>query len=63
MKSKVPHFIRLRSGKPFAFAGLWEHWPLADGSEVRSATIITTEPNELRMSLHNRMPVILPPSP
>src|SRR3990172_5471269 len=39
-KSKVPHFIRLKSGKPFAFAGLWEHWQSAEGSEVRSATII-----------------------
>ena len=59
-KTKFPHFIRLKSGVPFAFAGLWEHWQAADGSEVRSATIITTEPNELMASLHNRMPVILP---
>ncbi len=60
MKSKVPHFIRLKSGAPFAFAGLWEHWQHADGSEVRSATIITAEPNELMATIHNRMPVILP---
>ena len=59
-KSKVPHFIRLKSGKPFAFAGLWEHWQSPDGSEVKSATIITTEPNELMTPIHNRMPVILP---
>jgi putative SOS response-associated peptidase YedK len=59
-KSKVPHFIRLKSGTPFAFAGLWEHWQSVDGSEIRSATIITTEPNELMAGLHNRMPVILP---
>jgi len=59
MKSKVPHFIRLKSGAPFAFAGLWENWQPADGSEVRSAAIITTEPNELVASIHNRMPVIL----
>jgi putative SOS response-associated peptidase YedK len=59
-KSKVPHFIQLKSGAAFAFAGLWEHWQSSDGSEVRSATIITTDPNELMASLHNRMPVILP---
>jgi putative SOS response-associated peptidase YedK len=59
-KSKVPHFIRFKSGAPFAFAGLWEHWQSTDGSEVRSATIVTTEPNELMATLHNRMPVILP---
>jgi len=60
-KSKVPHFIRLTGGKPFAFAGLWEHWQAPDGSQVRSATIITTRPNELMARLHNRMPVILHP--
>ena len=60
-KSKLPHFIRLKDGKPFAFAGLWEHWQSPEGSEVRSATIVTTEPNRLMASIHNRMPVILPP--
>jgi len=59
-KSKVPHFIQLKSEKPFAFAGLWEHWQSPDGSEIKSATIITTGPNELMVSIHNRMPVILP---
>ena len=59
-KSKLPHFIHLKDGKPFAFAGLWEHWQSPDGSEVRSATIITTEPNQLMAAIHNRMPVILP---
>lgn len=59
-KTKVPHFIHLKSGEPFAFAGLWERWGAADGSEVRSAAIITTEPNELMSPIHNRMPVILP---
>jgi putative SOS response-associated peptidase YedK len=58
-KAKVPHFIRLRSGAPFAFAGLWDAWHSPDGSEVLSATIITTEPNELMAPIHNRMPVIL----
>ena len=60
-KSKVPHFIRLKSGAPFAFAGLWEHWESADGSSIGSASIITTEPNQLLAPIHNRMPVILPP--
>lgn len=59
-KVKVPHFIRLKSGEPFAFAGLWERWEAADGSEVRTAAIITTLPNELVRPIHNRMPVILP---
>jgi putative SOS response-associated peptidase YedK len=58
-KPKIPHFIRLKSGGPFAFAGLWDQWESPDGSKVQSATIITTEPNDLLSKLHNRMPVIL----
>jgi putative SOS response-associated peptidase YedK len=57
-KTKIPHYIRLRTGKPFAFAGLWETWHSPDGSEVRSATIITTDANSLVAQLHDRMPGI-----
>jgi putative SOS response-associated peptidase YedK len=59
-QAKLPQFIRLKSGQPFAFAGLWEHWQSPDGSEIKSAAIITTSPNELMAPIHNRMPVILP---
>jgi hypothetical protein len=55
-------YIRLASGKPFAFAGLWDNWQSPDGSNILSCTIITTQPNELMQSIHNRMPVILPPA-
>ena len=58
--SKIPHLIKMESQDPFAFAGLWENWQAPDGSEVKSCTIITTEPNALVSKLHNRMPVILP---
>ena len=58
-KTKAPYFIRLASGLPFAFAGLWGTWDSPDGSQLNSATIITTEPNSLLATLHNRMPVIL----
>jgi putative SOS response-associated peptidase YedK len=59
--SKTPMYIQLKDGRPFAFAGLWEVWQPPDGSVVKSCTIITTEPNSLLASIHNRMPVILPP--
>lgn len=59
-KRKIPHYIQLESKEPFAFAGLWENWQSPDGSEIKSCTIITTEPNEMVAKLHNRMPVILP---
>ena len=61
-KSKTPMFIHMKDGKPFAFAGLWEDWHSPDGSQILSATIITTNPNELMAPIHNRMPVILPES-
>ncbi|HEX6305870.1 MAG TPA: SOS response-associated peptidase [Anaerolineales bacterium] len=59
-KAKTPMYIQMESKEPFAFAGLWEIWHSADGSEVRSCNIITTEPNGLVKQIHNRMPVILP---
>lgn len=60
-KVKVPFFIRLKNGKPFAFAGLWDEWHSTDGSQIKSCAIITTNPNALVADIHNRMPVILPP--
>lgn len=59
-KSKTPMYIKMKSGEPFAFAGLWENWNSPDGSNILSCTIITTTPNALVEPIHNRMPVILP---
>ena len=61
--SKTPIYIRLKSHEPFAFAGLWEDWhdPTGGGSQSRSCTIITTRPNEMTASIHDRMPAIVPP--
>jgi putative SOS response-associated peptidase YedK len=64
-KVKQPYFIARTDGEPLAFAGLWERWSGADGAVdqgLRSATIITTEPNDLMATIHDRMPVILPRS-
>ena len=64
-KAKQPYFIARPDGEPLAFAGLWEEWKGPDRSgdqRLRSATIITTSPNELMATIHDRMPVILPPS-
>lgn len=64
-KAKQPYYISRPDGEPIAFAGLWEEWrgPDKEGTErLRSATIITTTPNDLMATIHDRMPVILPPS-
>lgn len=58
---KRPHFLRRRDNAPFAFAGLWEHWQGADGSEIETAVILTTAANGLIAPLHERMPAVLPP--
>ena len=61
-KIKQPYLIQLKSGQPFAFAGLWEFWVSTEGEEVRSFTIITTDPNAVVAPLHTRMPVVLDPA-
>lgn len=57
---KTPMRMTLRSGGPFAFAGLWEVWKSPAGEPVRSCTVITTTANALVAPIHDRMPVILP---
>jgi putative SOS response-associated peptidase YedK len=56
---KFPVYVRLRSDRPFGFAGLYDVWRPAEGDAVVSCTIITTAPNELLAPIHNRMPVII----
>jgi putative SOS response-associated peptidase YedK len=60
-KTKRPYYIHLKDQALFAFAGLWEVWHSPDGGELRTCTIITTEPNDVVGQLHNRMAVILAP--
>jgi putative SOS response-associated peptidase YedK len=58
-KHKQPYYFVLKDKSTFAFAGLWDQWLSPDGSEIQTYTIITTDPNSLVNSVHNRMPVIL----
>jgi putative SOS response-associated peptidase YedK len=58
-QAKQPWHLGLKHDRPFAFAGLWEHWRRA-GEAIDSCVIITTAANELAADLHDRMPVILP---
>ena len=43
---KRPYRIILKSGEPFAMAGLWETWRDPQGNVVPSCTIITTAAND-----------------
>lgn len=57
---KQPYLIQATDQEVFSFAGLWSSWTDPNGVELRTFTILTTEPNALCAQVHNRMPVILP---
>lgn len=59
-KSKQPYYFQLQDESQFAFAGIWDQWQ-KDGASINSCSIITTVPNELLATIHNRMPVMLAP--
>jgi putative SOS response-associated peptidase YedK len=59
-KAKQPFHIRMRDGRPFGFAGLWEKWEY-EGKTIESCTILTTDANATVSPVHNRMPVIVDP--
>ena len=58
---KIPYFIHRPNHGLFAFAGLWEHWLGADGSELETAAIITTAPNDVIAQIYSRMPAVIHP--
>jgi putative SOS response-associated peptidase YedK len=59
-RPKQPFLFQLREADIFSFAGLWASWrDPATGMDIRTYTILTTEPNALTAEVHNRMPVIL----
>lgn len=67
-KKKYPFFIHKKNNAPILLAGIWNDWKNEVTGEIRrTASIVTTEGNDLMKNLHNnpsnpnRMPVILPP--
>lgn len=57
-KVKQPHYFQLKSGGPFFFAGIWDEWQRA-GQSIVSCAIVTTRPNQLLATIHDRMPAII----
>ena len=59
-KEKQPYAFTVGQDSTFAFAGLWDAWQDKKTEEwLQSFAIITTTPNELTGTVHNRMPLIL----
>ncbi|MDH3859565.1 MAG: SOS response-associated peptidase, partial [Gammaproteobacteria bacterium] len=45
----------------FSMAGIWEHWQDAEGNEIQSCAVLTTEARGTMQELHQRMPVYIAP--
>jgi putative SOS response-associated peptidase YedK len=62
-KKAYPYFIHLKSGEPFAMAGIWDNWSNPENGEtIKTFAVITTPANPLLEIIHNtqkRMPAIL----
>ena len=58
-QGKQPYYFHLKHEAIFAFAGLYNIWRNAQGNEIKTYTIITTDPNTTVAPIHDRMPVIL----
>ena len=58
-KTKQPYCFEVNDGELFAFAGLWDRWKDPSGQWVKSCSILTTTPNAVTSTVHDRMPVIL----
>jgi putative SOS response-associated peptidase YedK len=58
---KQPFCFEVNDGELFAFAGLWDRWRDPSGQWIRSCSILTTTPNAVTSTVHDRMPVILDP--
>ena len=59
-RARTPYLVRPRDGGLLAFAGIWEHWVGADGSELETMAILTVPANGTIAPIHDRMPAILP---
>lgn len=58
-EGKIPYLIHPKRIDFYAFAGIWDIWKNENGQEIKTYSIMTTEPNKEMTAIHNRMPVIL----
>ena len=60
-KVKQPYCFEINDGELFAFAGICDRWNDASSMPLETCSILTTNPNAVTSSVHDRMPVILNP--
>ena len=58
--NRTPYFIHRKDGELFAFAGIYDvRRDPSNGDTHASCAIVTTKPNALLKTIHDRMPAIL----
>lgn len=55
---KQPCLFQRPDGGPFAFAALWERWTDPSHGPIDTVALLTTAPNALAATVHDRMPAI-----
>jgi putative SOS response-associated peptidase YedK len=58
-KARHPYCFEVNDGELFAFAGLWDRWKDPSGKTIETCSILTTTPNAVTSTVHDRMPAIL----
>jgi len=59
-EGKQPYYFTRADGGVITIAGLWSSWKNKESADdLKSCTMVITEPNKLAAEFHDRMPVIL----
>lgn len=59
---KVPYVVQMASREPFFIGGLWDTWHYGRDDALATFTVLTSLPNELTGTIHDRMPLIVAPA-
>lgn len=60
--SSQPFLLRRPDGAVFALAGVWDRWTSRDGEVLESCAILTHRALTPVSTIHDRMPIVMPPA-
>lgn len=58
---KIPYFIKPKADRVVGYAGIFETYASANGSEIDTVCFLTTAANNDIVAIHHRMPVLVSP--
>lgn len=61
-KMKTPYFIKPKDAEIVGYAGIFETYAAANGSEIDTVCFMTTEADGEIANIHHRMPVLVSPN-